>query len=417
MIDKIIAAGLALAFLSGCDNAALEQAPVDQSSPEWLVHIIDPDPDNKGPDGVRLADVNKDGRMDIVTGWEEGNQSKIYLNPGPAAIKEPWPAANIMTFDLGDGFAPEDAVAADLDQDGHFDLISSSDGGISNPHHGKGIRVHFSNGMYNQDAPSEWVEMQLITDSTYMFTQIWDVNQDGHADIVSGGKKGMLSWWQAPENDKRTAANWIKHDIGDVVWVMSNIPYDIDGDGDLDIVITDRQDHGGQGAYWFEHPGHVAAMDGTPWTRHELAPTQQALFMVIADVDGDGIEDFVMSDKDSVTYARRTNKIGKPIVNVINIPAKIEGLDNGRVKGVDVANLDNDDDMEIFVSWERGIIGYLDHDGSPNVAGSWRLVDTGIRAEKFDNIYAIDMDGDGDLDGLTTEENSGLGVVWFENPL
>ncbi|MCH8863448.1 MAG: hypothetical protein IID51_13210 [Proteobacteria bacterium] len=64
MIHNIIATGLALAFLSGCDNAGSEQAPIDQSGPEWLVHIIDPDPDNQGPDGVRLADVNKDGRAD-----------------------------------------------------------------------------------------------------------------------------------------------------------------------------------------------------------------------------------------------------------------------------------------------------------------------------------------------------------------
>jgi hypothetical protein len=35
---------------------------------------------------------------------------------------------------------------------------------------------------------------------------------------------------------------------------------------------------------------------------------------------------------------------------------------------------------------------------------------------KYDFIELIDLDGDQDLDVLTTEENKGLGVVWYENP-
>ena len=40
---------------------------------------------------------------------------------------------------------------------------------------------------------------------------------------------------------------------------------------------------------------------------------------------------------------------------------------------------------------------------------------------KFDRMELLDLDGDGDLDVLTTEENygpksKGLGVMWYENP-
>lgn len=386
--------------------------PTENGGKKWLVHSIELDPDDAGPDGIRMADVNKDGLMDIVTGWEEGDVSKIYLNPGFAAIKDPWPASNIMTFYLGHNFKPEDAFAADVDGDGHLDLISSSDGGSRRPQEGRGIKIHFSNGHYTSEAAADWQEMDLVTASTNMYTRFWDVNMDGHADIVSGGKGGMLSWWQAPVSDKRIAANWIKHDVAPVAWVMSNIPYDVDGDGDMDIVYSDRQDNGGEGAFWFENPGAGEVEKSNSWTRREIAPTTHVMFMTIADVDRDGIKDFVMTDHNSVTYARRTNRKGIPEVNVINIPAKLEGW----VKGINVANLDGDDDMEVLLAW-KGSIGYLDHDGSPNDVNSWTLVDTCIRANKFDNIFTFDMDGDGDLDALTTEENSGLGVVWFENPL
>jgi hypothetical protein len=35
---------------------------------------------------------------------------------------------------------------------------------------------------------------------------------------------------------------------------------------------------------------------------------------------------------------------------------------------------------------------------------------------KLDDIQLLDLDADGDLDVLTTEERTGWGVVWFENP-
>ena len=36
--------------------------------------------------------------------------------------------------------------------------------------------------------------------------------------------------------------------------------------------------------------------------------------------------------------------------------------------------------------------------------------------KKMDNAFLVDLDGDGDLDIGTTEENGGWGVIWFENP-
>jgi len=32
------------------------------------------------------------------------------------------------------------------------------------------------------------------------------------------------------------------------------------------------------------------------------------------------------------------------------------------------------------------------------------------------NAYLVNLDGDGDRDIATTEENGGRGVIWFENP-
>src|SRR5689334_10760628 len=68
----------------------------------WNHHSIDDSA--RGADGVRLADVNDDGLLDIATGWEEAGLIKLYLNPGAAKSKDPWPAVIV-----GRAKSPEDA--------------------------------------------------------------------------------------------------------------------------------------------------------------------------------------------------------------------------------------------------------------------------------------------------------------------
>ncbi len=87
----------------------------------WKRHSIDSS--SIGADGVRLSDVNRDGRMDITTGWEEGGVIRVYLHPGRNSVKSPWPQITV-----GSVTSPEDAVFCDLNGDGNFDVISSCEG-------------------------------------------------------------------------------------------------------------------------------------------------------------------------------------------------------------------------------------------------------------------------------------------------
>jgi hypothetical protein len=86
-------------------------------------------------------------------------------------------------------------------------------------------------------------------------------------------------------------------------------------------------------------------------------------------------------------------------------------------------NLDGRIDLALTGS-ERGhgVYGVSYVGDSPREGGVWRrwLVDRYRDVMKYDNVVAADLDGDGDADLLTTDENVGswsygLGVVWFEN--
>ena len=65
--------------------------------------------------------------------------------------------------------------------------------------------------------------------------------------------------------------------------------------------------------------------------------------------------------------------------------------------------------------WKEGIV-WLSNAVVPGSEPVKHSV-SGAQGQKYDRTELVDLDGDGDLDILTTEEVEDLGVIWFENPL
>ena len=70
---------------------------------------------------------------------------------------------------------------------------------------------------------------------------------------------------------------------------MNCIALDVDKDGDMDLVVPDRRDE----VFWYVNPGIEKVKQ--PWPRKTISSHRGAMFMVVADVNGDKIDDFVIA--------------------------------------------------------------------------------------------------------------------------
>ncbi|GAG39968.1 unnamed protein product, partial [marine sediment metagenome] len=249
-------------------------------------------------DGARLADVNGDGRADITVGWEEGGVTRVYVNPGlatstgsgQAKARQKWPAVTV-----GRTPSVEDAVFVDLDADGAMDVVSCCEGRT------KAVFVHWApKERKSLLAPTAWKQEALAVSKgrmQWMFAVAMQVDGANGVDLIAGAKGGgaEIGWFESPRNPRRVA-DWKWHTISRAGWIMSLITHDMDGDGDKDIVISDR--YGPlRGCRWLENPGR-GPLQAKPWKNHFIGGQDaEVMFMKIADLDGDGLTDAVVATK------------------------------------------------------------------------------------------------------------------------
>ncbi len=398
-------------------NSVSESAPPAQASSRgrpWPRHTIDDS--SRGADGVRLRDADGDGRLDVVTGWEQGGITRVYLHPGNAAVRRPWPAVTV-----GKTPSVEDAVLVDLDADGRMDVVTSCEGKT------RTMFVHWGpKNVEDYLRPAAWKTEPVPASRNlmmWMFCTPMQVDGRHGVDLVAAGKgQGcQVGWWQSPA-DPHKLDDWTWHPISPAGWVMSLRTVDMDGDGDLDVLASDRKGPL-RGCRWLENPG-AGATQTDPWKNHFIGGRDhEVMFLTIADLDADGADEVLCATRDDgLLLFRRAHEDGwEP--HSLRMPENV-----GTGKGVAAGDIDRDGKLDVVFSCENagggrsGVIR-LSCDGAP-ARDAWTAHEiSGPDGIKFDRLELLDLDADGDLDVLACEESQpvdgnrqGLGVFWYENP-
>ena len=394
------------------------------SAEPWKRYTIDAasKADGKlGADGVRLADANGDGLLDVVTAWENGDAIRVCLNPGPDKSRELWPAVTV-----GHVAGGEDAVFADLDGDGALDVVTSTEGKT------QAVFVHWAPIDKKDYMKSEAWKTEAIPvlkkQGMWMYALPYDVNGDGRVDLIFGSKnKGAnVGWLEAPAGDRRNLTNWKYHRLYDAGWIMSIRAVDLDGDGDQDVVFSDRKSRdkdksskgNSTGVWWLEK------VDGPEFFAKPVRlgfAGEEMMFLDIADLNGDKRLDIAASVRPDKMGALLQPKSASEKWQVKWQIANLPQNQFGTIKAVRIADLDGDGKLDVAGTCERAdkelsgcfqMVLQLDSSGEPS---TYQDI-SGPVGVKFDRIELIDLDGDGDLDLMTCEERDNLGVFWYENP-
>lgn len=391
------------------------------------------DASGNGADGVHTADINHDGLVDVVSGWEQSGAIKLYINPGRDRVRD---TSSWSHTDISGGLeieGIEDAAFADLDLDGSVEtVISSIEGDTQN------LGIH-----WQQDSASDetrvWHSIVLVPGqhAGYMKARAGQIDGIGGADIVAGtreldGEKAGIYWFKSPGGSHPENANqWQRFYIGEIdVKTVTLVLKDMDADGLTDIIYSGRN-----GVGWFKNPGH-AVLAETPgqafWER--IVITETGSEFTFCDHIVDGMEDIIITTSRHsgmvAKWFKRLDETGRhwaeyPIASDIlrsgrNSGKKfvLKGVACGFVNGdrrIDVVFTASGHGHGVFMMSPRTEIGRGDN---------WDLVYLTPYADdmKYDNLALEDIDGDGDLDIFTTEEGEGIfstgeGVLWFENPL
>lgn len=398
------------------------------AEPVWQRHVVDHS--SRGADGVRLADANGDGRLDIATGWEEGGVVRVYLNPGPGHSKQAWPAVTV-----GRVKSPEDAVLVDLDGDGRMDVVSCCEGAV------RTVFVHWApseSGRYLDE--TAWTTEPIpatLKQRMWMFALPMQVDGRRGVDLVVGSKgaQAAIGWLRSPA-DPRRLAEWTYHEFTPAGWIMSLQSHDLDGDGDLDVLASDRKGELSS-VLWIENLGvqHNEAGrddDRIAWPVHRIGGERREV-MFLAYQTANGSREMSQSivaavRPSSLLWLRSHMDIArKPWpATELSLPAGC-----GTAKAAAIADVNRDGREDIVFTCEnatKGLSGIRWISGSskfdepsdkrlsPIATNNLAHEISGPEGVKFDRIEMIDLDDDGDLDLLTCEERDNLGVIWYENP-
>ena len=231
-------------------------------------------------------DVDADGYPDVVSVSWFAKKVAWWRNPGKTGGAGEWKAATIH-----EGFNIEFALLVDIDNDGKAQEVVAQQNGTGQA--------------WYEVKDKAWVR-HVVSDRTYGHgIGAGDVNGDKRNDILT-----PRGWLEAPADPR--AGNWTFH----AVWESINVPVtppaapakpgpstgsgqaparvselgfmhvvDINGDGRNDVVTAAGHDYG---VFWFEQG------EGNTWTRRMIDTAwSQGHATTLVDVNGDGRMDFV----------------------------------------------------------------------------------------------------------------------------
>jgi len=256
----------------------------------WQAHLILKTAGNENP---AFADVDRDGRMDIIC--NDIIAKEVIWLKSPATKNDTLWLRHIISNDpgLGTDKYTHGLGWGDINKDGKNDVIIKS-GWWQSPEN-----VNTSNWQFHKaDFGADCANMFML-----------DADKDGDGDIISSSAHDYGIWWYEQQQNDTGNPEWIKHTISKIFSESHALALeDINGDGYPDLVTGKRYyahnggDPGGHEPavlYWYEFmPEKIPT-----WIPHLIdANSGIGLSIVVQDINNDKKKDIIISNKKGVFF-------------------------------------------------------------------------------------------------------------------
>ena len=319
---------------------------------------VEPDvPGFIGASFMTIADLDSNGVKEIIASAGIGPNSSPSTADGEVAIFT-WDGSNkdlwTQTVIYNQFAFSNDIFVRDIHGDGLTDIVVTENfifdmgfpGGI----------YCLKNGGGDIDNASNWTLESIYVDSapapasSYHHVDFVDMDGDSDEDIITVSWSGQAKWLENNGDgtfDNGTGGQNV-HSIGTGGGSLFTM-FDIDDDGDLDMVLTQFSittgmmscevlggpggtDPAGDSLIWFENPGAVVLSNNPDllWNRYTIDnwylssnPIGKGFDVVVSDIDNDGVEELVVSSHNHQNKDSSGNRIWPGGVYYFEIP----GLD------------------------------------------------------------------------------------------
>ncbi len=233
-----------------------------------------------------------------------------------------------------------------------------------------------------------------------------DFNRDSHIDVVAGPY-----WYAGPEFKTKHAYMEVQaKDPHGYAPNFLTFTHDLNGDGWQDIIVIGFP---GEETYWYANPGERNRKDGavagsaTDWERHLAFDVTDNESPGFGDLTGDGRPELIFQTDGRLGYAA-------PDWDAPTQPWKFVPISSNRgwqkyTHGLGYGDVNNDGRIDLILRegwWEQpakrdGVQPWTYHEANFGEGGA--------------QMFAYDVDGDGDNDVITSLEAHRYGLAWFES--